>query len=157
LVAQSHDPMSQSRRAGRAGAPIAALPRRLAALFYDGLLLLAVLFGATFLVLPLTGGEAIRGGDPVFRAYLLAVAYLYFALPWVRSGQTLGLKAWRLRVERRDGARITWSGALARFLAAAPSLAPLGLGLLWVLVDREGLAWHDRLSGTRVVRVPEPP
>jgi uncharacterized RDD family membrane protein YckC len=134
----------------------AALLRRLAALVYDTLLLLAVLFVATFLVLPLTGGEAVPAGSPGFRSYLFLVAFLYFALPWTRSGQTLGLKAWRLRVERQDGGRLTPWDALWRFLAGALALLPLGVGLLWVLVDRDRLAWHDRLSGTRVVRVFEP-
>jgi uncharacterized RDD family membrane protein YckC len=146
--------MKQRRPAEGVGTPPrAGLARRLAALVYDGLLLLALLFGATFAVLPLTGGEAVPVAEPAFRAYLLGVVYAYFALPWVRSGQTLGLKAWHLRVEGRDGGRLTWSRALARLLAALPSVGLLGLGLLWVLVDRDGLAWHDRLSGTRVVRV----
>lgn len=142
-----------------AGGPAATpggLLRRVAALAYDALLLLAVLFVATFLVLPLTGGEAVPAGSPGFRSYLFLVAFLYFAVPWTRSGQTLGLKAWRLRVERRDGGRLTPRDALWRFLAGALALLPLGLGLLWVLVDRDRLAWHDRLSGTRVVRVVAP-
>ena len=105
-------------------------------------------------MLPITGGEAVRPGNPFFRTYLLFVAFLYLAVPWVRTGQTLGLKAWRLRVERREGGPLTWWHALLRFLAALPSILPGGIGLLWVLVDREGLAWHDRLSGTRVVRLP---
>ncbi len=132
----------------------AGLGRRLGALFYDGLLLLAGLLIATLVVLPLTGGEAVRPGNPFFRTYLLFVAFLYFAVPWVRTGQTLGLKAWRLRVERHEGGPITWWHALLRFLTATPALLPGGIGLLWVLVDRERLAWHDRLSGTRVVRLP---
>jgi len=115
-----------------------------------------VLIAATFLALLVTGGKAVPAGEPLFRAYLLLVAYLYFALAWVRTGQTLGLKAWRLRVERRDGARLTWGDTLRRFLAGGLALLPLGLGLLWVLVDRERLAWHDRLSATRVVRLPPP-
>jgi uncharacterized RDD family membrane protein YckC len=95
----------------------------------------------------------VRPADPFFRTYLLFIAFLYFAVPWVRTGQTLGLKAWRLRVERREGGPITWWHALLRFLGAVPTLLPAGIGLLWVLVDRERLAWHDRISGTRVVQL----
>jgi uncharacterized RDD family membrane protein YckC len=133
---------------------IGVLARRLAALFYDILLLLAVLLAGSALVVALRGGEAVPPGNPLFRAYLVVLAFLYFAVPWVRSGQTLGLKAWRLRVERHDGGGLTPRDALRRFLLAAVSLLPLGLGLLWAAFDREGLAWHDRLSGTRVVRTP---
>ena len=129
----------------------AGLFRRLAALFYDGLLLLAVLFLATLLVLPLAGGAAVQAGNPFFQTYLLLVAFLYFAVPWVRTGQTLGLKSWRLHVERLDGGPLTWWHALLRFLAAAPALLLLGLGLLWMLVDRDRLTLYDRWSGTRVI------
>jgi len=130
----------------------AGLSRRIGAIIYDTLLLLAVLFLATLLALPLTGGEAVRAGNPLFRTYLLLVAFFYFAVPWVRTGQTLGLKSWRLRVERLDGGPLTWWHALLRFLAAIPSLLLLGLGLLWMLVDRDRLTVYDRWSGTRVVR-----
>ena len=136
-------PASLPRRVG--------LFRRLAALFYDGLLLLAVLFLATLLVLPLAGGAAVQAGNPFFQTYLLLVAFLYFAVPWVRTGQTLGLKSWRLHVERLDGGPLTWWHALLRFLAAAPALLLLGLGLLWMLVDRDRLTLYDRWSGTRVI------
>jgi uncharacterized RDD family membrane protein YckC len=63
--------------------------------------------------------------------------------------------AWRLRVERSDGALLTWRDALLRLAGAFVSLAPLGLGYFWILIDRDGLAWHDRWSGTRVVVLPK--
>lgn len=65
---------------------------------------------------------------------------------WVRGGQTLGLRSWRLRL---DGGPITWMHAFKHFAGAILSWPPLGLGFLWPIFDREKLAWHDRLSGTR--------
>ena len=129
------------------------LLRRLAAIFYDSLLLFSVLFFATFPVLLLTRGHAVAPANPALQIYLLAIAFLYFAWPWIRGGQTLGMRAWGLRVVQANGARITWAQAALRFAGALLSWAALGAGFLWGLVDRDGLTWHDRLSGTRLVLV----
>ena len=137
----------------------AGLLRRLGAMFYDALLLLAVLMVATAVFLPLTGGEAISfDSHPVvalvYRLVLLAIVTLFFGFAWTRSGQTLGMTTWKLRVECADGGKLNWNKALLRLACALLSLAPAGLGFLWIVFDRENLAWHDRLSGTRVTRLP---
>jgi len=140
----------------------AGLPRRLGALLYDGLLLLAVLMVATALFLPLTGGEAVDPRrDPllelVYRAVLLLLITGFFGLSWTRRGQTLGMASWRLRLEREDGTLPGWGDVLRRLGWALVSLLPLGLGFLWIAFDPQRRAWHDRLSGTRVVVVPKGP
>ena len=139
----------------------AGLPRRLAAMFYDSLLLLALLMIVTALFLLLTGGEAI---DPrtqpvlefIYRLVLLLLIVGFFGVSWTRSGQTLGMATWRLRVEREDDRRLTWGDTLRRLGWALVSLLPAGLGFAWVLFDPERRAWHDRLSRTRIVVVPKP-
>lgn len=131
-----------------------SLPRRLAAIFYDLLLLLAVLFVASALALVINGGVPIRTGNPFYTLYMLMVAFLFYAWFWVHGGQTLGMRAWRIRVLRDDGLPLTWTDALKRFLYAGLALAPAGLGFLWSLIDGEGRAWHDRLSTTRLVLLP---
>ena len=130
------------------------LIRRLAALVYDALLLFAMLFAATVPVLLLTGGRAVGPNDPVFTAYLLVVSYAWFGWCWTRSGQTLGMRAWRMRVRTREGARLGWRRSLARFAAALLSIGAVGIGLLWVAVDRDRMSLHDRLSGTVLEMVP---
>ena len=124
------------------------LARRLAALVYDSLLLFSLLFAATVPVLFLTGGEAVGPDRPAFTAYLLAVSYVYFGWCWTRSGQTLGMRAWKMRVRTREGGPLGWRSSLARFAAALVSIGAAGAGLLWVAFDRDGLSLHDRLSGT---------
>ncbi len=130
------------------------LLRRLAASLYDGLLLFALLITATaIVVLPLGMAFGITqvGDNLFFRIYLLLVTVSFFVGFWVRGGQTLGMRTWRLLVVRRDGRPLTLRDALLRFLAALLTLASCGLGLLWMLVDKDKLAWHDRLSGTQLV------
>lgn len=128
--------------------------RRLAAMVYDALVLAAVLMIAGGLWVAAHRAAA-PPGDPWFRLYLAAVTALFFAAFWSR-GETLGLRAWKLRLVGPDGRPPGWGRALLRCAAAILSWLPLGLGFLWVLVDRDRLAWHDRLSGTRLVRQPVP-
>lgn len=134
--------------------PTAPLWKRLAALFYDSLLLFALLMVAVTVAFALKGGR-IDGSNIFFRLYLLLVSGLFFCGFWVAAGQTLGMKTWHLRVQRRDGRPLGWWQALGRFLLAAPSVGLAGIGLWWMLIDRDGLALHDRLSGSVVVVLPK--
>ena len=140
-----------SPQAGRPVRP--GLLRRLAALVYDALLLFALLFAATVPVLIATGGRAVAPNEPTYTLWLLAVSYAYLGWCWTRSGQTLGMRAWRMRVRTRDGRRLGWRHALARFAAGLVSIGAAGAGLLWVAFDRDGLSLHDRLSGTALEMV----
>jgi uncharacterized RDD family membrane protein YckC len=137
--------------------PPAGLLYRLAALLYDTLLLLAVLFIATALLLPLTHGEAMAPGNPFYSSYLLFVSFFFFGWFWMHGGQTLGMRAWRLQLRRIDGGPLTWWHVLLRFLSAIPSWALLGVGFWWMLVDKRRLALHDRISETCIVRLSENP
>lgn len=140
----------------------AGLLRRLGAVLYDGLLLVAVLMVTTALFLPFTGGRAL---DPqerpvlewIYRATLLLVTVAFFGVFWTRRGQTLGMASWRLRIEREDGGTLTWGHTVRRLAAALLSWLPFGLGYLWILVDPQRRAWHDRLSGTRILVMPRAP
>lgn len=132
--------------------PPPGLLRRLGAMFYDSLLLLALLMLLSYPYVWLTGGA--KSGlivKTLYQLYLLAICFFYFAGFWVRGGQTLGLRTWRMKLVRNDGGPITWTIAFKRFAAALLSWLCLGLGFLWILFDRDKLAWHDRWSGTRLV------
>ena len=122
--------------------------RLLAAIVYDLILLLAVLFAATALVLPLNAGEAFTGRQFLYPIYLLGVSFLYYGWFWTHGGQTLGLKAWKIKVLTRNRETINWQQAGLRFFAAGLSWLCFGLGFLWMLVDNNRLSWHDHLSKT---------
>lgn len=142
--------------------PSAGLLRRLGAVLYDSLLLVAVLFGAGALFLavtvPFTDLESSIGSQHplyhVFQVYLLLVVYGYFAHFW-RRGYTPGMRTWKLRVVRTDGHSITALDALIRVLVAGLSFGAVGLGYAWALINRDGLTWQDLASKTRVILDPE--
>ena len=160
----------------------AGLLRRFAALVYDLLLVIAVAFAATFAMLPLTGGEAIltstRGPvGHLYHAVLLLAVFAYFGWCWTRSGQTLGMKAWRIRLETLDGRRLNWPGALVRFglgaalawmamlggwylarpdglvgsAGAAAMIAPLAANFAWIPFEAAGRSLLDLVTRSRVV------
>lgn len=128
--------------------------RRLGAFCYDLLLLAALIFCFTLLLLALRGGRAIPAGSLWFDICLVAIATVFFAGFWRHGGQTLGMRAWRIRVVADGGERLDWPRALARFAAALVAVLPAGLGLWWSAFDARGRGWHDRWTQTRVVRTP---
>ena len=133
------------------------LLRRLAAMLYDTLLILALLFLVTIPFIAARGGEPVETGEnALYRAVLVLTVCAFFVGFWTWRGRTLGMQSWGLQLETMDGARPGLAQATVRLIAALLSWAPLGLGFLWQLVDKDRLAWHDRLSGTRLVHYPRP-
>lgn len=120
----------------------AGLVRRLAALLYDTLLVVALAFVVTFAMLPLTHGEAIVTSSQgwigrAYHAVVYAVVFGYFGWCWTRTGQTLGLKAWRMRLDTDIGGRLGWGGAVTRFLLGTGIVVLAGIGL-WTLRTAHG-------------------
>ena len=133
-------------------APVSCgLMRRIAAMLYDAVIMYAMLFTATVLVLPFSHGHAIHSGNIPYTLYLLSCCYAYFTWQWTRYGQTLGMRAWRLRIIDARGQVPAWWAATLRFLLSLPSLFCFGLGLLWSLFDPQKLTFHDRYSRTCLV------
>ncbi|GAB6141058.1 RDD family protein [Methylosoma difficile] len=124
--------------------------RRLAAISYDLFLLLAVLFVATALILPFNRGEAFTPDQFFYPLYLFVVSFVFYGWFWTHGGQTLGLRAWKLKVLTFDRQPISWGQALLRFVAALFSWLPLALGFVWILFDRNRRGWHDHFSKTAV-------
>jgi uncharacterized RDD family membrane protein YckC len=156
-----------------------SLARRLASMVYESLLVAALLLTAAGLFF-LVAGMRIEGlMRHVFQAYLALVLGAYFVWCWQRSGQTLPMKVWKLRLVRHDGAAMETWRAVARYVVAGLALGtgavamivlwrqpqtlgawlalvPAALDFLWAVVDRERQFLHDRLVGTKVVSAAPP-
>jgi len=130
---------------------LAPLGIRLLSLAYEGVLLFGILFVASYLFLGLARDA--QSGLPrlLFQVYVLAVCGAYFLFCWTRSGQTLPMKTWRIRLVTEQGKPLEVGRAFRRYLLAVPGVLS-GIGVLWALVDRDRQFLHDRLAGTRIIK-----
>ena len=112
---------------------------------YEAVLLFAVAFFAAWLFFFASGGrDASSGGlRYALQLFIAAVFAAYFLWCWLRGGQTLAMKAWRIRL-----VDVTPRKALLRFGLA---LLLLPVSIAWALFDRDRQFLHDRLAGTRLV------
>ncbi|HET7306497.1 MAG TPA: RDD family protein [Gammaproteobacteria bacterium] len=158
--------------------------RRLAAGLYDLLLVIALWFPATAIALAFFQNDRHLPG-PLYQFYLLAIAFAFFGWFWTHGGQTLGMRAWRLKLIDGRGATLGWQQALVRYVSMLIPWLLIGLGLelvtypagpgqwllrtivgpavflaaligfIWPRLDRHRLAWHDRLSGSCLTVTPK--
>lgn len=129
--------------------------RRLAAMLYDTLLVIALLFLVTVPFIAVRGGEPVETGNNLLYRFVLGLTvFVFFVGFWSRSGRTLGMQSWGLQLETDDGKLPSIGAASLRFFAAIISLLPLALGFFWQLWDPQNLTWHDRISKTRLVYYP---
>lgn len=151
--------------------------RRLTALVYDLLAVVAIVMMVGYLCQRITGGELIHTGAHTdipwwYQPLQGLVVAAYFVVSWLRGGHTLGMRAWRLRLVRSDGSRITFGPAVVRVLVAAAPLLLLALApalgtqaTLWAvaagwaiwfgigLFDPRHRAVHDMAAGTEIRRI----
>ena len=136
---------------------VAGLLLRLAAMFYDGFLLTAMWFLIAGTMVIINGGEEL----PLWASQFLLLPTLILATLifnvwfWTHGGQSLGMRAWRIKVVDLSGKPITPQSGIKRCAFSVISLAALGLGYIWMLFDKEKRTWHDRWSETCVVHIPK--
>jgi uncharacterized RDD family membrane protein YckC len=151
-----------------------AVRRRLAAFVYEGLLLFGVLMAAGLVYGVLTDQRHALKGSLGLQAFLFFVLGLYFVGFWVRQGQTLAMRTWRMQLVGLDGRRVSWQRAACRYVlawlwflpalgtlslaglkGAWPAFAAVSVGVLtyatlaFLHPQRQFL--HDVLCGTRLV------
>lgn len=152
-----------------------SLLRRTGSMIYDGLLVLAIwmVLGLVFVFLGnLTGLNTI----PLQFAVNLVAAWAFLAWFWTRTGQTLGMQTWQIRVrDERGGAVTAWKATLRYLVALAQWLlllfavylareygAPVTVGITALVLVGLGMSQlhprrlmlHDWLSGTVLVHAP---
>jgi uncharacterized RDD family membrane protein YckC len=134
--------------------------RILGSAIYDWLVILGLLMIAGFLAVQLnllfTGAEAIAPHNRLFQIYLVAIIIGYYFYFWRRSGQTVGMKAWRIRLVTLNGDSLSIRHMSLRMLGAVPAFGLCLLGIVWHYWDKAGLNWHDHISQTKLVYRPKP-
>lgn len=96
-------------------------------------------------------GPALNGW--LFQAGLGITLLIFYIGFWHYRDATLGMQTWRLKLVTEQGTKPRIKQHLARAILGFFSLAFLGLGYFWILIDREKLAVHDRLSKTRIIQL----
>ncbi len=142
---------------------------------YESLVVAAILLVATLLFHGAAVERVTGVARVILQIYLVTVLGIYFVWFW-RSGQTLPMKAWRLRLTMRDGGNVSAGRALARYLVAAitigssfaaglylrehpdsvaawTALAPGVVSVGWAAFDRDRQCLYDKIAGTRLVLV----
>jgi len=151
----------------------ATVTRRLLASFYDVLLLLGILFAVSACAVAINKGVAVT--HPAYYLSLFLTAFVFYGWFWTHDGQTLGMRTWKIKIISDKGDKVSWKQSAIRFTSALVvslpaitgliwlftddnkrfwavlALLPLVSGLIWLLYDRERLAWHDKLSATRLI------
>ncbi len=121
-------------------------------MIYDSFLLVAVIF-ICFLPVPILP-EAFREssiGKLSLQAYILIILFAFFGWFWTHGGQTLGMRAWRIKVVSDHGADLTWKLALKRYFFAIASLTLCGIGLIWSLFHPQNMTLHDLYCGSKMI------
>ena len=128
---------------------------RLLAMVYDTLIVLAIWMLIGGIAVALNQGEAIDSplGLATLKSLLLITTFLFFGFFWTRSGQTLGMMAWRLRAQSETGFSLSWTQAMIRFFAAMLSIALFGLGYWITIFSDQKVTWHERWSNSVTVRI----
>jgi uncharacterized RDD family membrane protein YckC len=140
----------------------ASLFRRLMAMVYDMFLLMGISFAYGIIVLLLRllfGEDTMEAPHSMVQLIIVLGLWLCYALfyvwCWRRTGQTLGMKSWRIQLQGRNQLTPSWQECWLRSVLAPLSLMALGIGYLWCLIDKNGHCLHDNFSNTQVVLLPK--
>lgn len=119
---------------------------------YDSILLLAIIMicFAPVPLLPETFRDSLAG-RLLLQSYIVLILFVFFGWFWTHNGQTLGMRAWRIKVVTHDDKRLSWALAAKRFILAMISSAAFGAGYLLCLVHPKNMTFHDLYSGTKLV------
>jgi uncharacterized RDD family membrane protein YckC len=142
--------------------PRAGFIKRMLVIVYDVLAVIALLMLTTvcnFIVISLLEGNglislggyvdhsAFLNSQWWFQLQLVVVTWGFYAWFWYDGGQTIGMRAWRLKLQSTNGTSLTLKQTALRALVALA-----GLGNVWVLfTPKTKLALQDILAKTEVI------
>lgn len=119
--------------------------RLLAACVYELLLLIALWFISAWIFVVLFGDATQSYKRLLLQISLWLVTGAYFVWCWRKSGQTLAMQTWRMRLVNQAGMPLNTKQAMLRYILASASAFIFGLGFLWALVDKNRLYLHDKI------------
>ena len=130
--------------------PTPGFGRRLTCLLYESLVVFSILLIGFLIPQAVLLGNGINVSPRGLMLHIFLLLMVYFVYNWRKSGQTLPMKTWKLRIVNQDGRPLRPLQAVLRYCAAWPSIGLLGIGLLWAVIDKDKQFLHDRIAGTRI-------
>lgn len=126
--------------------------KHFAAFVYDIFPLLGVFIATSLIVMLLRGGEIVEPGNIWFSLLLLFELVFYYVYSWKKGGQTLGMRAWKIKIipQNENQKNLSWKQSLLRFIVGCVSTLCLGLGILWKILSDSKTSWMDMISHSEV-------
>ena len=126
--------------------------KHIAAFIYDLFPVIAIILLSSLLVLILRNGEMVPRHTLWFDILIIIEIALYYIYSWKIGGQTLGMRAWKLKIISTDNTlRITWTQSVVRFITGVLSTLLLGTGLFWKYFSKKKLSWMDITSHSKTI------
>src|SRR5690606_9532907 len=113
--------------------------RHVAAFVYDVFPMIGLWLLTSVVVVLLRGGNEVPPGTLWFQLLLIAECVFYFVFSWIKGGQTLGMRAWKIGIENHQN--MSWWQSLARFVVGLLSTILFGVGLWYKKFNRANLSW----------------
>lgn len=120
-------------------------------MLYEGLVVFSILLIGFLMPQVVLSGFGWTVSPRALWLHILLLLLIYFVWCWLNGGQTLPMKTWKLRIINSDGLPLRPMQAVLRYLIAWPSILLFGIGIFWVMFDKDQQFLHDRLAGTRIV------
>lgn len=127
------------------------IQRRLVCMLYEGLVVFSILLIGFLMPQVVLSGFGWTISPRALWLHILVLLLIYFVWCWLNGGQTLPMKTWKLRIVNANGLPLRPMQAVLRYLIAWPSILLFGIGIFWVMFDKDQQFLHDRLAGTRIV------
>ncbi len=125
------------------------LLKRTMACVYELLILIAIWMLVTWLFVSIFGDATHHPKRFMLQAVLWLVTGLYFVVCWVKTGQTLAMQAWKMKVVNQQGQLLTWPQALQRYVVATLFMLAFGIDFLYMFINKKRLFLHDHFLNTR--------
>ena len=122
--------------------------KHFAAFIYDVFPVVGIFILTSLVVLVARNGVEVERFSPWFTILLLSEFSLYYIYSWKIGGQTLGMRAWKIKIIPNNNSQnqLTWGQATLRFLIGILSTVLLGLGVFWKKLSRSKKSWMDLVS-----------
>lgn len=134
---------------------------RCMAFFIDGVFLVGIISLSLFFfwrAMALYPPSDVSGFASVFifsvllvMGWPLLLSSAYFIVLHSFGGQTLGKVFMGIRVVSEEGSLLSLGASFLRLVGYMLSIAPMGIGFLWMVVDKNHAAWHDKLACSKVI------